>query len=48
MQAPELAQFAVGREAGVGGGKGDEGEGVPEVFAEGGGDGLFAKVRKLF
>jgi len=31
-----------------GGGEFDEGEGQPEVFAEGGGDGLFAEEGELF
>lgn len=31
-----------------GGGEFDEGEGEPEVFAEGGGDGLFAEEGELF
>ncbi len=48
MQSPELTQFAVGVEALEGGGEFDEGEGEPEVFAEGGGDGLFAEEGELF
>lgn len=44
MSAPEFAELLVGREAYVAGarGEGDGGEGVPEVFAEAAGDGLFA------
>ena len=48
MQPPEFAQFAVGVEALEGGGEFDEGEGEPEVFAEGGGDGFFAEEGELF
>lgn len=47
MQAPEFTQLAEGGKALVGGGEGDKGERVPEVFAEFGGDGLFAKEREL-
>jgi len=48
VQPPELAQFAVSVEALQGRGEFDEREGQPEVFADGGGDGLFAKEGELF
>ncbi len=48
VQSPEFTQFAVGVEALEGGGEFDEGEGEPEVFAEGGGDGFFAEEGELF
>ena len=47
MQTAEFAQLAVGAEAGVGGGEGGEAEGGPEVFAESGGNGLFAEGGEL-
>lgn len=48
MQPPEFTQFAVGVEALEGGGELDEREGQPEVFADGGGDGLLAEEGELF
>lgn len=48
VQSPEFAQFAVGIEALEGGGELDEREGQPKVFADGGGDGLFAEEGELF
>lgn len=47
VQAPEFAQFAVGAEALQGRGEGDGVQGAPEVFADGAGDGVFARVGQL-
>lgn len=47
VQAAEFAQFAVGEEALGGEREGDVCEGGPEVFAEGGGDGVFAEEGEL-
>jgi len=47
VQAPEFTQLAECGKALGGGGEGDEGEGVPEVFAEFGGNRLFAKEGEL-
>lgn len=48
VEPPEFAEFAVGVEALQGGGEFDEREGEPEVFADGGGDGLFTEEGELF
>lgn len=48
VQTSEFAQFAVGGEALEGGGEFDERERLPEVFAEFGGDCLFAEEGDLF
>lgn len=47
MQAAVFAEVVVGGEAEGGGGEGDVAEGCPEVFAEAGGDGLFADEGEL-
>lgn len=47
MAAAEFAEFLEGEKALWGGGEGDGGEGAPEVFADGGGDGLFAEKGEL-
>lgn len=47
VQAAEFAETAVGEKAGWGVGKGDEEQGGPEVFAQAGGDGLFAEEGEL-
>lgn len=48
MQAPEFAEAPVGYEASGGAGKGDMAKGVPKVFTDGGGNGLFAEEGELF
>ena len=48
MEPPILAEFMVGGEAEGWRGEFEQAEGLPEIFSEGGGDGLLAQEGQLF